>query len=522
MDLPDFPAMSDSTQPDLGQLRHAATWAETFGPGDTNLAQRNRYAGNVEDYNQALQKAHEAEVMKNITTGKNAFNFWKATEQMAQKERMHKADMAVAAPLQQARMAAAEAAAEAHRVTSMHTAAAEARAAKQATDVANAQERFDSARHDAWTAFGPGSATPDMGRYHQAVMEADMATPAAPATFKGKHVAEAQKFFATQPEAQDTAGFEQHMGEIAARGVAPQSDEWNSAVSVGLATFPKVKPTVVSKYSPANMPSPLKAENLQARTLSTQAGTEAKIAGVDIAKAREARIQSQFDRKLSDADTAKEDTSAFLSDAARLHEKVEQGTPEYRNGMADLVAAYPAASPAKVKAFMGLAGIADTEAQALRVRAQDFREKMALRSADRQDAVLTDREKAQSSKETLSANELALHQRSQSFREAQGGENAAAKEKAALEKEIAAIEKKRAPWKGTTGVFKDKNGVERFGFPAGDALGDKNKVPAEESLPATPELKADYQRYQNLILKRAAQSAGVTIKKFNPETGKIE
>lgn len=269
--------MSDSTQPDLGQLRHAATWAETFGPGDTNFAQRNRYAGNVEDYNQALQKAHEVEVMKNITTGKNAFNFWKATEQMAQKERMHKADMAVAAPLQQARMAAAEAAAEAHRATSLHTAAAEARAAKQATDVVNAQERFDAARHDAWTAFGPGSATPDMGRYHQAVIAADIDTPAAPSTFKGKHVAEAQKFFDTQPKEDDTAGFNNHMAELIARGVKPQSDEWQSGLAVGMSTFPKANPATVGKYGPATMPN---LERQQAEIDAAKARTAASLATV--------------------------------------------------------------------------------------------------------------------------------------------------------------------------------------------------------------------------------------------------
>lgn len=266
--------MADSTQPDLGQLQHAATWAATFGPGETNLARRNAKAGVVEDYNQALQNAHQQQVMQQIQTGKNAFNFWAKTAEMAQKERMHAADMAVAAPLKQAQLAAAEAAAEAHRVTALHTAASEARAAKQAADVANAQERFDSARHDAWTAFGPGSEQPDMGRYHQAVMEADMATPAAPTAFKAKHVTDAQKFLSEQPKQDDTAGFNQHMAELISRGVKPQSDEWQSGLAVGLSTFPKANPTVVGKYGPSSMPNP---ETLALKE-QAQATREAQIA----------------------------------------------------------------------------------------------------------------------------------------------------------------------------------------------------------------------------------------------------
>lgn len=82
-----------------------------------------------------------------------------------------------------------------------------------------------------------------------------------------------------------------------------------------------------------------------------------------------------------------------------------------------------------------------------------------------------------------------------------------------LNKEISAIEKVRQPWKGTTGIFTDKKGVERFG---------KAGLDASESPVATPELKAEYQRYQHLILKRAAHDAGAPIKKFNPESGKIE
>jgi len=242
--------MQDSTQPDLTGIRHAADWAETFGRGETNLAMRAKHAADVDAFNAALQQQHQDELMRQISTGKNALDFWKATQQMRLREQMHAADMAAAAPLHQAQQDAALAAADAHRASALHTSAAEKRTAAELLARTAAQEQFDAARHSAGEQFGYGSP-----EYHKAVMEADAATPAAPAAFKSKHVGEAQKFLEAQPVQDDTAGFNNHMAELISRGVAPQSDEWQAGLAVGMATFPQAHPQTVARYGPAAMPA---------------------------------------------------------------------------------------------------------------------------------------------------------------------------------------------------------------------------------------------------------------------------
>lgn len=501
--------MADSTQPDLGQLRHAADWASTFGQGDTNLAQRNRYAGNVDDYNAALQKAHEDALMQEISTGKNAFNFWKTAQELDQRAQIHNAQMAAAAPLKQAQTQAALAQVQAHQATALHQANSDARQAQQDLDSTNAKESFDSARHQAWQQFGPGAdpSAMDMGKYHQAVMDADMATPAAPVAFKAAHVSDALKYFAAQPEAQDTAGFNQHMSELMQRGVTPQSDEWQAGLAVGMANFPKVAPAVVAKYGTTQMASPDKVAHLQASTEGIQARTAATTTNSNIAQQRETRLQNQFDRKLSDADTTKEDTGGFLSDAAQLHQQFDPGTAEYHDAMAKLIADYPSANQKKIDPFIKMAGIGDEDRQARFQRAQSFRESVATRAAHQRDS-------AQAGRESLGANNLALRTRAEDFRESR---QPGASNSDPSAKEIARIEKDAPEWMGTTGIMADKNGVERFGFPAGP----RNKKTFEESPKATPELKAQYQHYQYLVAKRAAAEAGTPVKKYDPESGKL-
>lgn len=488
--LPDFPAMAGETQPSLQQLRSSADWATTFGPGETNLARRNAKAAQVEDYNVAAKRAAEDAFMRRVQTDKDALAFWKTSKDLEQKAAFHRDAMQNAAN-------------DFQRKQQKDLADNAARKAKVDLDFAHEMV-----------------ATKDLNGF-SSKMKAGLDAGVAPGTKAYQDLA--IRTYLEHPNANKDVV----KGAFSMARIKSDPDEvlaaWNELPEEQRAntTF-KMNSDGTMGFTARNTTALQSAqtENMEARTSATNAGVQTSAARLELAKSREARMQSQFDRKLSDADAIKEDTSAFLADAARVHESHEQGTPEYRDAMADLVAAYPNANPAKTKAFLGMAGMGDSDQQQLRVRAQDFREKMALRSADRADVSLVDKEKSQAVRESLSASELALKERGQTTREAVADTNKAAKDAAVvakqrtdLTKEIQAIEKVRQPWRGTTGIFTDKKGVERFG---------KAELAAEESPVATLELKADYQRYQNLKLKQVAMEAGVPLKKYNPESGRIE
>ncbi len=145
-DLPDLPDLKDSTQPtdlELAGAQHAADWASRFGGGDTNLAQRNKHVDDIVNYNSMVQQQHDQQLAAQIQTGKNAFNFWKATQDLKQKERLHAQDMALKAPLIKAQQDAAIARAEASHKSDMLKAQHELQAAQHLTGFADTlQEGF--------------------------------------------------------------------------------------------------------------------------------------------------------------------------------------------------------------------------------------------------------------------------------------------------------------------------------------------------------------------------------------------
>jgi hypothetical protein len=207
-ELPDFPTMAGK-ETDLGQLRHQADWASTFGPGTTNLARRRGYRDDVMDFNAELQKRHEQELMKDISTGKNAFNFWKATQDMALKEELHAQDMKFKAPLVQAQINAARTKAILDNQKLLNG----ARKAEHDARVAIAEEtdkaKFTELQSAAMDQFGYG--TPE---YNKAILKAHAETPGAPwAGFKGPHVTGSMKMLDPALIEKNEAEIQKHVAE---------------------------------------------------------------------------------------------------------------------------------------------------------------------------------------------------------------------------------------------------------------------------------------------------------------------
>lgn len=97
----------DSTIPPeaMGQLEHAAEWAQNFGGSDTNLALRARHNADINAYAQALQSQREAAQANLIQTNRTAQNLYLGSQRLDMQEQVAQANMAHAdamAPLNQA------------------------------------------------------------------------------------------------------------------------------------------------------------------------------------------------------------------------------------------------------------------------------------------------------------------------------------------------------------------------------------------------------------------------------------
>lgn len=477
MDPNDFssnPEQADSTRLDVA--RHNANWTSDFSnESDASFPVRRRaYAEDRSTYAAALADEQAKQQQKLILTNKNAMELFKQQQQLDQAMRIHQDRMA-----SEQTKAAAQA-----KMDDLRSAEMKARTAneisKGARDISDSETKH---LHEA-------TVNTQTDAFNGAISDAykQGVKPASPEFAAVVHDAYLNNPMAHKENVQ--RGFD--MAKI-----QMDPDEYLAKVNE---LAPQLGPGDTIK--PNKMGVPQITRGSQARTENLQAGTQARIATTDLAKAREARMQSQFDRKLSDADTTAEDTKGFLSSAVGLEDTAPLGTPEHQAGIRKLMAEFPMADQKKIAPLIKVAGIGDEERQARFERSQAFREEMGRRHADQRD-------NAQVAKERMSEDEYALKQHTQNFREQQAQVTALAKDKAALTKEIESLEKKRPVWRNTTGIFKDKKGVERFG---------KAELPTEESPVATPEAKAEYNHFQALILQRA----GIKAKVFNPETGKIE
>lgn len=104
--LAQIPQDSTTIPPEaMGQLEHAAEWAQTFGGSDTNLALRARHNADINAYAQGLQSQREAAQANLIQTNRTAQNLYLGSQRLDMQEQVAQANMAHAdamAPLNQA------------------------------------------------------------------------------------------------------------------------------------------------------------------------------------------------------------------------------------------------------------------------------------------------------------------------------------------------------------------------------------------------------------------------------------
>lgn len=156
--LAQIPQDSTTIPPEaMGQLEHAAEWAQTFGGNDTNLALRARHNADINAYAQALQSQREAAQANLIQTNKQAQALYLGSRRLDTQEQVAQANIDHAdamAPLNQAAKIAQTNAANAREAATTQSSLLQAQHDQLQ---ANATIGLSKAMTDAMQDFQPGT-----------------------------------------------------------------------------------------------------------------------------------------------------------------------------------------------------------------------------------------------------------------------------------------------------------------------------------------------------------------------------
>lgn len=193
-ELPPLAQVPQSVSPEMiGQLEHSASWAETFGGSDTNIAQRQRHNQDITDYATALAQQRAEHQAALLQSDKHAQDLYFRTQQMnlqaneAAQRMQHAAELQpIKIQAQQAQIAA-DLAREKATVQSSLVQAAKAKSQAEQQDTADSDTlKFVNGESELAQRFGRNSQA-----YHNGLLDLHVATPAADQQFKTPYVAAA-------------------------------------------------------------------------------------------------------------------------------------------------------------------------------------------------------------------------------------------------------------------------------------------------------------------------------------------